>query len=172
MALSNQSDFSAFFRPRKVNFKIGLIPEDDLPRMAKFRKMTYLPRKAKSRKMTYREWPNPGRWLTEIGQIPAYDKPESQKRIWWNQQPKAILICACEILQNKCILGIENLKKVGNRARLVLFITQFHKSADENIFVPKKVIEIADRDFQGAFFYACSMNRANFIYKNLNNKKR
>ncbi len=58
--------------------EIGLIPEDDLPRMAKFRKMTY------------REWPNPGRWLTEIGQIPAYDKLESQKRMWWNQQPKVI----------------------------------------------------------------------------------
>ncbi len=33
--------------------------------------------------------PYPGRWLTNIGQIPAYDKLESQKRIWWNQQPKA-----------------------------------------------------------------------------------
>jgi hypothetical protein len=34
---------------------------------------------AKSRKMSYREWPNRGRWLTEIGHIPDYDKPESQK---------------------------------------------------------------------------------------------
>ncbi len=40
------------------------LPEDDLLRMAK------------SWKMTYRESPNPGRWLTENGQIPAYDKPE------------------------------------------------------------------------------------------------
>ncbi len=38
--------------------EIGLRPDDDLPRMAK------------SRKMTYREWPNPERWLTENGQIP------------------------------------------------------------------------------------------------------
>jgi hypothetical protein len=45
----------------------------------------------KSQKMTYQEWPNPGRQLTETGQILAYAKPESQKRIWWNQQPKAIL---------------------------------------------------------------------------------
>jgi hypothetical protein len=72
------------------------------------------------RKMTCRVWPNPGRRLIEIGQIPAYDKPEvvrpqnfncrdlvspaSQfakypKRIWWNQQPKALFqrqgISAC-----------------------------------------------------------------------------
>ncbi len=60
--------------------------------------------------MTYRKWPNPRRWLTEIGQIPAYDKldlarsrninyllvsptsqfAKSQKRIWWIEQPKAI----------------------------------------------------------------------------------
>jgi hypothetical protein len=65
MALSNQSDLPAFFSPRKVNLKISLISEDDLR----------VPRMAKSRKMTYREWPNPGR-LTEIGQIPAYVKPE------------------------------------------------------------------------------------------------
>jgi len=48
MALSNQSDLPAFFSPGKVNLKIGLIPEDDLPRMAK------------SQKMTYRDWPNTG----------------------------------------------------------------------------------------------------------------
>ncbi len=51
--------------------------------------------------MTYREWPSPGWWITkngpeddltlsEIGQIQAYEKPESQKRFRWNQQPKAI----------------------------------------------------------------------------------
>jgi hypothetical protein len=68
---------------------------------------------AKSRKMTYWDWPNPGRWLPEEGQIPEdnlprmaksrkmtnrdchktsllYDKLEPQKRIWWTQQPKAI----------------------------------------------------------------------------------
>jgi hypothetical protein len=38
MALFNQSDFSS---PRKINLKIVLLPEDDLPRMAKYRKMTY-----------------------------------------------------------------------------------------------------------------------------------
>jgi hypothetical protein len=32
-----------------------------------------LPRLAKSQNQ---EWPNPGRWLTEIGQILACDKPE------------------------------------------------------------------------------------------------
>jgi hypothetical protein len=35
IALSNQSDLSAFFSPQKVNLKICLIPEDDLLRMAK-----------------------------------------------------------------------------------------------------------------------------------------
>jgi hypothetical protein len=48
MALSNQIDLLAFFSLRKVNLKIGLIPEDDLLRMAK------------SQKMTYRDCPNPG----------------------------------------------------------------------------------------------------------------
>jgi hypothetical protein len=38
-----------FFSPRKVNLKISLIPEDDLPSMAK------------SQKTTYREWTNLGR---------------------------------------------------------------------------------------------------------------
>ncbi len=47
----------------------GQIPEGDLPRLAKSRKVTYrewpkpgddLPRLAKSRKMTYRDWPKPG----------------------------------------------------------------------------------------------------------------
>ncbi len=28
------------------------------------------------RKTNYQEWPNPGRWLTKIGQISAYDKTE------------------------------------------------------------------------------------------------
>jgi hypothetical protein len=46
IALSNQNVLPAFFRPRKVNLKIGLFLEDDLPRMAK------------SRKITYRDWPN------------------------------------------------------------------------------------------------------------------
>ncbi len=58
-----------------------LIPEDDIPQMYK------------SRKMTFQEWRHRERWLTEgpeTNQIPAYDKPESQKRIWWNQHPKAI----------------------------------------------------------------------------------
>jgi hypothetical protein len=57
MALSNQSELPAFFSPRKVNLKIShrilpnpTIPGDDLPRMAK------------SRKMTYRDWPKS--WLT------------------------------------------------------------------------------------------------------------
>ncbi len=44
--------------------------------------------------MTYREWPNPGKWLTKNGQIldlPRLAKSRlTQKRIWWNQQPKAI----------------------------------------------------------------------------------
>jgi hypothetical protein len=64
--LSNQSDLPAFFSPRQVNLKIShsilpnpTIPEDDLPRMVKFRKMT---------------WPR-------LAKIPAYDKPDSQKRI-------------------------------------------------------------------------------------------
>jgi hypothetical protein len=40
IALSNQSDLPAFFSPQKVNLKIGLIPEDDLLRMAKSRLTT------------------------------------------------------------------------------------------------------------------------------------
>jgi hypothetical protein len=41
MALSKQSALPAFFSSQKINLKIGLIPEDDLPRMAKSRKMAY-----------------------------------------------------------------------------------------------------------------------------------
>ncbi len=48
MALFNQSELTAFFSPWQVNLKIShrilpnpTIPEDDLPRMAKSRKMTY-----------------------------------------------------------------------------------------------------------------------------------
>jgi hypothetical protein len=55
MALLNQNNLLAFFSSLKVNLKIihrilsnPTIPEDDLPRMTK------------SRKMTYRVWPNPG----------------------------------------------------------------------------------------------------------------
>ncbi len=90
--------------------EIGLIPIDDLPRMANFRLMTY------------REWPNPGRWLTEIGQIPAYDKPESQKRIWWNQQSKAIFrgrgISAC---RKQEFIGVFNLifRELKNAVKLI-----------------------------------------------------
>ncbi len=112
MALSDQSEFPEFFSPRKVNLKIGLVLEDAWPRMAKSRKMTHwewpnpgrwlpeedqipednLPRMVKSQKITYQEWPNPGRWRTDIRHNTSllYDKLESQKRIWWNQQPKAI----------------------------------------------------------------------------------
>jgi hypothetical protein len=61
-ALSNHSELPAFFSLRQVTLKIShrilpipTIPEDDLPRMAKFR--------------------------CEVGQISAYDKPESQKKI-------------------------------------------------------------------------------------------
>ncbi len=77
----------------------GQIPEDDLPRMAKSRKISYrgwpnpgryltengqisediLPRMAKSRKMTYREWPNLGRYLNENGQIREDDLPRFAK---------------------------------------------------------------------------------------------
>ncbi len=35
--LSNQSDLPAFFIPRKVNLIVGIILEDDLPRMGKFK---------------------------------------------------------------------------------------------------------------------------------------
>jgi hypothetical protein len=53
MALSNQRDLPAFFSPRKVNVKIGLIPEDDLPVMVKSWKMTYRTENGQIRKMTY-----------------------------------------------------------------------------------------------------------------------
>ncbi len=60
MALPNQIDVSSIFSPRKINLKIGLIPEDDLPRMARSRKMTYREWQNPMQKMTYRDWPNPG----------------------------------------------------------------------------------------------------------------
>jgi hypothetical protein len=52
MAFSNQSELPAFFSLRQVSLKIS---HHILPIW---------------------EWPNPRRWLTEIIQIPAYDKPE------------------------------------------------------------------------------------------------
>ncbi len=86
MSVANQSVLPAFFSPQQVNLKINhrilpntTIPEDDLLRLAW------------SQKMTYREWKNPGRLLTEISQISAYNKLESQKKMWLNQQPKAII---------------------------------------------------------------------------------
>jgi hypothetical protein len=42
MALFNQSHLPAIFSPRKVILKISLIPEDDLPRMAKSLHLDYL----------------------------------------------------------------------------------------------------------------------------------
>jgi hypothetical protein len=48
--------YPAFFSPPRVNLKITLIPEDDLTRIAKFRKMTY------------RDWQNP-----------AYDKLDIER---------------------------------------------------------------------------------------------
>ncbi len=39
--------------------------------------------------MIYQEWPNPGRWLTSIAKT-QLDKPESQNKVWWNQQPNAM----------------------------------------------------------------------------------
>jgi hypothetical protein len=75
MALSNQTEFLAFFTRRQVNLKNShrilpkptipedyptrrdcLIPEDDLPRTAK------------SLKMAYREWPNPSLRQAGFGQ--------------------------------------------------------------------------------------------------------
>jgi hypothetical protein len=41
MTLSNQSDLPAFFSPRIVSLKIGPIPEDDISRIAKYRKTTF-----------------------------------------------------------------------------------------------------------------------------------
>jgi len=97
--LSNEPNFGrihlagpAFYSPRKVNLKIGLIPDDGLPNSENGQiPEDDLPRKAKFRKKRKKwEWPDPERWLTENGQIPANEKSESQKRIWWNRQPKAI----------------------------------------------------------------------------------
>ncbi len=61
--LTAESQFKNRPNPRRWLTKNDKILEDDLPGMAKSRK------------------------ITEIGQIPAYDKPESLKRICWNQQP-------------------------------------------------------------------------------------
>ncbi len=102
MALSNQSELPAFSSPpasqsattffpaqqfRKMTCRDwpypwrwltqnGQIPEDDLPSMAKFRLLTS------------RNWPGP---ITSVTVICCYQQSQfanSQKRIWWNQQPK------------------------------------------------------------------------------------
>jgi hypothetical protein len=54
MALSNQSYLPAFSSPRKVNLKIGLVPEDDLGTENGQIPEDYLPGMAKSLKMTSR----------------------------------------------------------------------------------------------------------------------
>ncbi len=72
--MSSKSELPTFFSARQVNLKIshrillnptipenGLIPEDDLLRMAI------------SRKMTYRDWPNPSLKQAGIGKIPKDD---------------------------------------------------------------------------------------------------
>ncbi len=60
MALSNQSELLAFSSPQQVI-------SDRLLKMAKSRKMTNLPRRAiPEDDLPYQEWPNPGRWLTEM----------------------------------------------------------------------------------------------------------
>ncbi len=81
MAFFNQSKLQAFFSPWEVNLNIShrslpspTIPEDDLLRLAYFQKTTF--REWPIRKMTYQEWPNPWRWLTQVGQIPVYDNQE------------------------------------------------------------------------------------------------
>ncbi len=74
VALSSQSELPTFISARQVNLKIshrillnptipenGLIPEDDLLRMAI------------SRKMTYRDWPNLSLKQAGIGKIPKDD---------------------------------------------------------------------------------------------------
>jgi hypothetical protein len=72
MALSNQSDFTAhdFSCLRQVNLKIShcilsspTISENDLPRMAE------------SRWMTYREWTNPGLRQAGISQALEHQLP-------------------------------------------------------------------------------------------------
>jgi hypothetical protein len=53
MAFSNQSEPTGVFQSVESQFKnVPIIPEDGLQKIAKSR-----------------------RWLTKIGQIPAYDKP-------------------------------------------------------------------------------------------------
>ncbi len=53
MALSNQSDLPAFLSSQKINLKISLIREDDLPRMGQISEDD-LPRLTKSRLTTSR----------------------------------------------------------------------------------------------------------------------
>jgi hypothetical protein len=83
--------------PRRWLTENGQILEDDLPRMAR------------SRTVTYRDWPNPDLRQAGMGQARyisyhdlaslASQYAKSQKRIWWNQKPKAIFrgqaISAC-----------------------------------------------------------------------------
>jgi hypothetical protein len=67
MVLSNQSDLPAFFSPRKVNLKIGLIPEDDLPRKAIFRGQVIpacrKPEFERNFKLTFQGLKNPSKLL-------------------------------------------------------------------------------------------------------------
>jgi hypothetical protein len=70
MVLSNPSDFTCFFLSRQVNLKFShcilpspTIPEDDLPRMAK------------SRKMKYQERQNTGLRQAGVGQAPEHQLP-------------------------------------------------------------------------------------------------
>jgi hypothetical protein len=94
VALSNQRELPAFYSPRQVTFKIS---HHIFPNLTVLE--DDLPRLAK---------------------IPAYDKPESQKWIWWNQQPKAIFqgqaIPACgkpEFIWN-FKFTFQGLKNTGN----------------------------------------------------------
>ncbi len=112
MALSYQSEFPTFFPPRPQSIQKSA--KEFFPTQ-RFRKMTCpdwpnprsrliensqipkddLPRTVKSPKMTYQDWPKPDLRQAGISQAPEHQLPvnfQSQKRIWWNQQPKAIFL--------------------------------------------------------------------------------
>jgi hypothetical protein len=77
-----------YFSPRKVNLKIGLISEDNLPRMAK------------SRKMTFRVWPNPG-----LGQV-GISKEDLMKPAAFSHLPGTIDSGPKSLRLDKAVPGI------------------------------------------------------------------
>jgi hypothetical protein len=124
------------------------IPEDDLPRMAK------------SRKMTYREWPNPGRYLTEDGQIPEEDLPRFAKsrlktsRNWpgpetsitviWARICKRLRSLGIKILRSR-YLGSLNVYEFWHCCHRQVNLLNFNRGFDETSSLKSSSVDIRFR---------------------------